>query len=507
MRKIMCLVLTVICLLALAGCGGGGTVVETTEADTTVADTTEEVISLTELENGLSHSKSYYTNKLCDGTADPFILEHEGTYYLYCTGGSKYYVHTSKDLVHWTKQETPILQLTETGWAKEKGWAPEVYEYNGKFYFIFSAKGEEYHSIDIAVCDTPNGKFKTLKRGKPFYSPEFSVIDASLFFDDDGRIYFYYSKDNSTNYVDGKRTSQTWGVEVKSDFSGMIGEPILISTPEYPWELKSGSVVWNEGPVVFKENGKYYLLYSANYYVSEHYSVGYATSDSPLRFFDKTKDSRILAGNGDTVTGPGHCNILRSPDGSEIYVVYHVHTVPPNTDKGRSLAIDRLIVHEDGTLSIDGPSEVRRPLPSGLNGYYHLNSGFTYAGEGEKAEFASKSDIKFLFDGNAMVRLTDLYSLDEGGSVEIKTDKPENIVSVWVYPALFEDYYPGSIDLEINGQYVIKDMVFRGSNGNPVVFNLGNLPEGTLVESLKVTVHLADGKQYAGLAEIIMITQ
>ena len=490
----------------LAGCGTG-TTAETTAADTTVADTTEEVIPMTEIDNGLAQSKSYYTNKLCDGTADPFILEHDGTYYLYCTGGSKYYVRTSKDLVHWTKQETPILQLSETGWAKEKGWAPEVYEYNGKFYFIFSAKGEEYHSIDIAVCDTPNGKFKTLQRGKPFYSPEFSVIDASLFFDDDGRIYFYYSKDNSTNYVDGKRTSQTWGVEVKSDFSGMIGEPILISTPEYAWELKSGSVVWNEGPVVFKEKGKYYLLYSANYYVSEHYSVGYATSDSPLRFFDKTKDSRILAGNGETVTGPGHCNILRSPDGTEIYVVYHVHTVPPNTDKGRSLAIDRLIVHDDGTLSIDGPSEVRRPLPSGLNGYYHLHDGFTYSGTGEKAELPSRCGVEYLFDGNAMDRITSIFSVDEGGTVEVKMDKPENVTAVWIYPALYEDYYPGSVDVVINGQYIIKDLVFRGTAGNPVVVNLTNLPEGTLVESVELTIHLAEGKQYAALSEVMFITK
>ena len=81
----------------LAGCGTG-TTAETTAADTTVADTTEEVIPMTEIDNGLAQSKSYYTNKLCDGTADPFILEHDGTYYLYCTGGSKYYVRTSKDL-------------------------------------------------------------------------------------------------------------------------------------------------------------------------------------------------------------------------------------------------------------------------------------------------------------------------------------------------------------------------------------------------------------------------
>ena len=300
----------------LAGCGGGNA--EETTAETVI-----------EIESNPSALGYTYQNKIVGGTADPFILEHRGTYYLYCTGGTQFRVQTSKDLVNWTKQEEPILRLADTSWAVKNGWAPEVYEYNGKFYFIFSAQGENgIHSIDIAVCDTPNGKFKPLFK-QPFFSPDYSVIDASLFFDDDGRVYLYYSKDNSTN--------------------------------------KSGSVIWNEGPVVFKENGTYYLLYSANYYQSEHYSVGYATSDSPLKMFEKNDKACILKGNGTTVTGPGHCNILRSPDDSEIYVVYHVHTVPPNTDNGRSLAIDRLIINEDKTLSVDGPSESRRMLPSGVN--------------------------------------------------------------------------------------------------------------------------------------------
>lgn len=491
-------------LALLAGC--------TSEAEPigteTTAATTEEVPQLTEIESSATITEIFYTNKLTDSAADPFILEHDGTYYLYSTGGSQFSVRTSKDLVNWQKQNEPVLKLANLGWAKDNGWAPEVYEYNGKFYFIFSARGYNgIYSIDIAVSDTPNGTFKPLQLGKPFFSPEFSVIDASLFFDDDGRIYMYYSKDNSTNYVDGKRTSQTWGVELKTDFSGIIGEPVLISTPVQSWELKSGSVVWNEGPVVFKENGTYYLLYSANYYTTEHYSVGYATSDSPLKMFEKSNNCRILSGNGETVTGPGHCNILRSPDGTEMYIVYHVHTVPPTVEKGRSLAIDRLVIKDDGTLAVDGPSETRRLLPSGLGGYYHLHNGFSYSASGEKAEFPSKSKIENLFDGICKGSIDGVFSLGDGGTVEIKLDAPQNVVSVWIYPSTNEEYMPQKVDVEINGSYVIKDCMFRGAIGNPTIANLGNLPEGTAVESIKITVYTAEGCEYAALSEVILVTK
>ena len=482
----------------LAGCGG----------DTAEETTAESIVEIEATPSLLGYT---YQNKIEGSAADPFILEYRGTYYLYSTGGTKFTVRTSKDLVNWTKQSDPVLKLSDTSWAVKNGWAPEVYEYNGKFYFIFSAQGENgIHSIDIAVCDTPNGRFKPLFK-QPFFSPEYSVIDASLFFDDDGRVYLYYSKDNSTNYVDGKRTSQTFGVELEKDLSGMIGEHVLISTPYQDWELKSGSVVWNEGPVVFKDNGTYYLLYSANYYQSEHYSVGYATSDSPLKMFEKNEKACILRGNGTTVTGPGHCNILRSPDNSEIYVVYHVHTVPPNTNNGRSLAIDRLIINDDKTLAVDGPSESRRLLPSGVNGFYHLHDGFTFAGDGEKAEFPSKSKIENLFNGIAKATFDGVYSLGEGGTVSIKFDTPTELYAMWVYSSAYYDYIPGSVDVLVNGKYSFSGLEYTQvkytQSECPITVDLSSLPEGTLVEDIKITVHTAEGLEYAALSEISFVTR
>lgn len=485
--------------LLLTGCG------TQTAADTTAADTAADD-ELIEIKNGLDLPGYYYENNLTDKAADPFILYADDTYYLYCTGGSRFSVRQTKYLNAWPSESKTILTLSTLGWAREKGWAPEVYAYNGKYYMIFSAQGyNDLHAIDIAVCDTPDGNFKPLSSA-PFFAPDYSVIDGSLFFDDDGRIYMYYSKDNSTNIVGGKRTSQTYGVELEKDFSGIIGEPVLISTPEQEWELKSGSVVWNEGPVVFKENGVYYLLYSANYYVSEHYAVGYATSDTPLARFEKPENARILRGNGETVTGPGHCNILRSPDGSELYMVYHVHTVPPDTKNGRSLAIDRMVIRADGSVVVDGPSETRRPLPSGANGYRHLHDGFTAAGEGEKAEFASFSSVDFLFDGIAKTSFENIYSMDEGGSVTITLDTPTELAALLIYAPTLEEYVPGTLDVVINNTYILRDLAFSSRLGSPVTVTLSELPEGTAVETIKVIAHLADGNEYAALSEIVMVT-
>ena len=458
---------------------------------------------MTEIANGRLPRDSYYMNTLEGGAADPFILEHNGMYYLYATGGSKFTVRKSKNLLNWQSVSEPILYLSDTTWAVKSGWAPEVYEYKGKFYFAFSAQNEAgIHCIDIAVSDTPDGKFVPLS-DKPFYAPGYSVIDVSLLFDDDGRIYMYYSKDCSTNVIDGKKVSQSYGIEVKKDFSGVIGEPVMISTPTYDWELKSGNTLWNEGPVVFKENGVYYQLFSANFYQSQHYSVGYTTSDSPLRLFDKTEDSKILAGNGSTVTGPGHCNIFRSPENGEIYLAYHVHTVPPNTDHGRSLAIDRLIINEDGTLSVDGPSESMRPLPSGINGYSRVESGFTYSADGLSQVNKRSSAVENLFDKVAYAGMTDILSLAEGGSVSVTFDSPTSLNSIWVHTSYYDDY-AHTADLVINGEYIIKDVKFNARGNAPAVFVLDNLAD-VPVKELKIIVHPDSARGYTLLSEVTFI--
>ena len=491
--------------MLLVGCGSGGNGENPVSSEPN--GETPASGELVEIKNGMEMPGYYYENNLTTGAADPFILAHDGMYYLYCTGGSRFTVRSTKYPNVWPSESKVILKLSDLGWAEEKGWAPEMYEYNGKFYMIFSAEGYNgLHAIGIAVCDTPDGEFKPLS-SKPFFAPDYSVIDGSLFFDDDGRIYMYYSKDNSTNLVDGKKTSQVYGVEVAADFSGILGEPVLISTPEQDWEKQSGSVLWNEGPVVFKENGVYYLLYSANCYAVKNYSVGYATSDTPLARFVKPEKSRILRGNDTTVTGPGHCNILRSPDGSEMYMVYHVHTVPPDVKNGRSLAIDRLVIREDGTLAVDGPSVTRRPLPSGANGYSHIHAdALTVTGTGEKAEISSFSAVENLFDGIAKTSVEGIYSMDEGGSVEIKLNQPTELTSVMLYAPMTPEYVPGTVDVEINGAYILRGLKFSSRLGSPLTATLSNLPANTAVETIKITVHLAEGSAYAALSEIVPIT-
>ena len=68
------------------------------------------------------------------------------------------------------------------------------------------------------------------------------------------------------------------------------------------------------------------------------------------------------------VSGPGHNGVVQSPDGSELFVVYHTHQSAA-AGAARQLAIDRMTFEDsqDGPdiIRVKGPTSSPQPLPSG----------------------------------------------------------------------------------------------------------------------------------------------
>ena len=79
---------------------------------------------------------------------DPFVLVHDGTYYLYGTRGATCWgpatgfdVYVSRDMENWAGP-TPCFENDGTFWADRNYWAPEVHAWQGKFYMFASFKNE-----------------------------------------------------------------------------------------------------------------------------------------------------------------------------------------------------------------------------------------------------------------------------------------------------------------------------------------------------------------------------
>ena len=149
----------------------------------------------------------------------------------------------SKDLANWEVVGYVYDRLTDSpkydmkdGTVYGRGqWATSLKYHNGKFYVLF-APNEAGKMGDTYIYSTedPAKEWTLVSRLRHFH-------DASLFFDDDGRVYVIYG------------TGQM--AELKPDLSGVIdGSDTILFKRE---KDETGLL---EGSRMIKHNGRYYLL-------------------------------------------------------------------------------------------------------------------------------------------------------------------------------------------------------------------------------------------------------
>lgn len=339
-----------------------------------------------------------YKNPMPVAMGDPYVLYANGMYYMYGTSRANgFAAYKSSDMVHWLPVGQVYTADKDKSWGIGAFWAPEVYKVKDKYYMFYSAQWRvnptnelENFKIGVAVADSPEGPFADYS-DKPVFDPGYPIIDADVFFDKDGQAYLYFSRCCYKHAVESEvaamakqkgwynEVEESWvyGVKLNADFKGVTGEPVLLLRPpvsmadkQAEWESRSVTSHevnrrWTEGSVTFRKGDTYYIMYSANNFAGQNYAVGYATAKSPLGPFTKAANNPVLQKNtatGGNVTGTGHNSITYSPDGKEMFCVYHARTTA--TGDERVVFVDRMTV-KDGVIKVEGPNTMPQALPSG----------------------------------------------------------------------------------------------------------------------------------------------
>jgi hypothetical protein len=410
-----------------------------------------------------------FFNDAASPGADPYVLfdRASGYYYAYSTEGAdpgwNFAIYRSPDLATWEHLPGGALRAGQDGdWAHDWFWAPEVY-HNPRtgLYFLFYAGRmnrnvaehfryadfEEPSKVGVAVSRSPAGPFHDIAEAPLDYYPYdpayhdvnlimdatqkkppatreegetaplgtyLPYIDPDVYFDADGRIYLYYSRNAYRNWVWdddlGKyiEESNIYAVELTGDWwRDPTGTTMPAIAPAYrnanlapddpPGTRKDGFVPivnygadkqawenahvddyantggekkdrrWAEGSTTIRtldRHGKplYYLTYSANNFENEYYGVGYATARGPLGPWRKSPANPILSQDpAKGLYSTGHGSIAGSPDGRERYYVHHGR---PATTAARALYTSALTIGPGGMAIESSTSD--EPVPSGV---------------------------------------------------------------------------------------------------------------------------------------------
>lgn len=270
---------------------------------------------------------------------DPYILLHDGYYYMYGTGlatTNGYGCRVSPDLENWSEPYNVFIADKNFD-GDTNFWAPECHYYNGNFYLFatYHSKTTGFRGTSVFISESPLGPFTEISDGH--ITPHDSdSIDGTLYIDSDGQPWMAYVCE-WTSADDG--VGRMAVAKLSNDLSHFISEPKEIFRADAPhW---SASTV-TDGPFLYTTaEGSLLMLWSTVSH--EGYCVGIARSNNGQIDGEWSQEftrlySRAFFINKENAFDGGHPMLFTDKEGKLMLAMHS-----PNSSQGEGE--DRIFEH------------------------------------------------------------------------------------------------------------------------------------------------------------------
>ncbi len=306
---------------------------------TTILTLLSSVVVATAAEESYPKEFKYEGNPLVRHiyTADPTAKVFDGRLYVYTSHDrddaeyfymTDWHVYSTDDMVNWVDHGA-FFSLDDISWAKDKAWAPDCIERNGKYYFYYPV---ERAKIGVAVSTSPIKGFKD--SGKPLVDNTGNIeligpepIDPTTIIHN-GQAYLYFGcrefrwaklKENMVELASPIKKMQIIGNEGDAEHTGGY---------------------YGEGPFIFKRKDLFYMVYANGW--GPKSTLVYATAktpEGPFTFRGEVMDPvSSFTSHGSIVEYKG-----------QWYIFYHNKDIS-GKDYRRSIAFDKIYFEEDGSI-------------------------------------------------------------------------------------------------------------------------------------------------------------
>lgn len=317
-----------------------------------------------------------FTNPVAPDGEDPWVVKHEGMYYYVFASGPNHMGEFSRDNAVWVRGSPSLVEvcntpLTAQAWRPPAGtmfseelWAPELHFLDGAWYLYVAADDgrNENHRMQVLrrTDKDPRGPFEHLGELK---LPENKwAIDGTIL-RYNGQMYYVWS-----GWPGNENKVQNLYICKMSDPATPVGPRAMIATPTFEWEKRPNVPnlpLINEGPTAIEANGKTFITFAASGSWGDDYCVGLLelTGTDPMdpKAWKKHDKPWLSTGNG--AIAPGHPSVVKSPDDSEWWLVYHT-AKRPGAGWDRQVNLLKFAIDEKTGLPVPvQPNKPGEPIP------------------------------------------------------------------------------------------------------------------------------------------------
>ncbi len=307
--------------------------------------------------------EGWFVNPVAEG-ADPYVTR-DGTDYLWCHSvGDRGVAVGRSDRLTSPGDRRVVWTAPEDGPFSREVWAPELFLLDGRWHIYVAASDgrNENHRAYVLVADTEDpqgpytlhGPLETGDRpGEPLWAIDMTVLEHQ------GRRYAVWS-----GWPDQQTPVQHLYLAPMSSPTELAATRVLLAAPyDFAWEriAEDRTEAINEAPQVLQHGGRTFLLYSCGSALLPSYKLGLLelVGADPADPASWRKHPEPVFSSTDTAFGVGHGTVVRSPDETEWWLVYHRKIV-------RERNFKRVIQTQPFTWDEDGLPRFGDPVSPGV---------------------------------------------------------------------------------------------------------------------------------------------
>lgn len=307
--------------------------------------------------SALAKRSGTFNNPILDGgAADPWVIMLGDSYYLLYTTGGDVRVHKSDNFDNFRGDAsgTQVWSGVANGQTFTDIWAPELHSLNGQLYIYVAASppGDASqdpnvrHRMHVLQGTDPNNPQAPFNYIGQLSTPDNNwAIDGTVLANYNGQNYFIWSGWDNPSAQD----TQNLYIAAMSSPTQLSGNRVMIRGPNQPWmksQLNGNTMGVNEGPEIFVNAGRTFLIYSAAGSWTDDYCLAMSGIDNmadPLvasNWWHK-EDNPVMSKTSE-VFGPGHASFPHDRNGNP-YVVYHADATSGAGWNGRTIRTEPFV--------------------------------------------------------------------------------------------------------------------------------------------------------------------